>query len=89
MIFRDRNYLRNLADCWTHDLDKLIQLAGLTAELGKTQATNANLQLNWLVAKNWKETSRYEEKTAVEARGLYEAITNEPDGVLRWIRNFW
>ena len=89
MIFRDRNYLKNLADCWTHDLDKLVQLAGLTADLGKTVAVNANLQSNWLVAKDWKETSRYEEKTEIEARDLYEAITNEPDGVLLWIRTSW
>lgn len=89
MIFRDRIYLKNLADCWTHDLDKLVQLAGLTADLGKAVSVNTNLQSNWLVAKDWKETSRYEEKTEVEARELFEAITNEPDGVLSWIRMFW
>ncbi len=89
MIFKDRNYLKSLADCWTHELDKLVGLAGLTGELGTACGANPTLRGYWGVAKDWRETSRYERKAKSEAEELYEAITNEPDGVLRWIRNYW
>ena len=41
------------------------------------------------MAKDWTEISRYERKTQVEAEELYKAVTNEPDGVLQWIRKSW
>lgn len=78
MIFRERRYLKSLADCWTHELDLLVELAGLTAELGTACGANPALAGFWGVAKVWKETSRYEEKTQLDAEQLYEAISHEP-----------
>lgn len=79
--------------CWTHDFLELVKHAGLTNELnsqlaGSAAAGNAFVRF-WSTAVQWKETSRYETKLEVEARELYEAITHDPDGVLRWIRNYW
>jgi hypothetical protein len=37
----------------------------------------------------WKETSRYEQKAQPEADALYLAITDNANGVMRWIRNYW
>jgi hypothetical protein len=31
----------------------------------------------------------YCEKTEAEAKALYTAITADPDGVLKWIMNYW
>jgi hypothetical protein len=89
MIFRDRKYLKDLGDCWTHQLDRLVNLAGLTVELGTATKANSALLSFWGVAKDWSETSRYEDKTEAEARALYEALTHEPDGVMRWLRTHW
>ena len=44
---------------------------------------------NWGVAKDWKETSRYEQKTPLEAQTMYDAVANDPNGVLSWIRTRW
>jgi hypothetical protein len=33
--------------------------------------------------------SRYEQKTETEARNLYEAVIDQPDGVFRWIQQHW
>jgi hypothetical protein len=41
------------------------------------------------VAKEWNETSRYEQKTRPEGQVMYDAIANDPDGVLPWIRIRW
>jgi len=56
ILFKDRNYLKSLADCWTHELDKLVGIAGLTAELGIACGANRGLAGYWGVAKDWKET---------------------------------
>jgi hypothetical protein len=89
MIFKERKYLKNLAGCWTHDLDVLVGLAGLIEELGIASGANPALGGYWGVVKDWEETSRYVQKPEAEARALYEAITHEPDGVLRWLRTRW
>jgi HEPN domain-containing protein len=88
-IFGDPTYLKKLADCWTHDLVKLVNLAGLDAEFGAARGANAVLNDFWDVTKEWKETSRYEEKTEAEAKHLYEAVSNNPDGVFRWFQAHW
>ncbi len=62
VLFKDRTYLRSLADCWTHEVDKLVGIAGLTAELGIACGVNPGLAGYWGVAKDWNETSRYEKK---------------------------
>lgn len=89
IIFSDRKYLKDLEGCWTHDLVKLVNLAGLDAEFGAAQGANPALAGYWVVTKDWKETSRYEERTEAEARLLFEAVTHDPDGVFRWIQSRW
>jgi len=85
-VFQDKKFAEW---CWTHDYGELVDLAGLTDDLNANLAANAAFVAHWGNAKQWKETSRYEPKTEVEAVSLYAAITNDPDGVLRWIRNYW
>jgi hypothetical protein len=79
--------------CLTHDLEKLVQLAGLTdqrnTDLQASAAAGGEFAANWGVAAEWTVTSRYEVKTETEARALYAAIADEPFGVLRWIKTYW
>jgi hypothetical protein len=89
VIFRDQKYLNNLAKCWSHDLVFLVQLAGLEADFGVARGASPALDGYWGVVKDWRETSRYEEKTEAETRALYEAVTHNPDGVFRWIQTRW
>lgn len=88
-VFGVEGYLKELKECWTHDLVKLVKHAGLDAEFGLARSTNPTLDLFWGVVKGWKETSRYEIKTEAEARQLYEAISHKSDGVYRWIQTRW
>ncbi len=85
-IFQDKKYSEK---CWTHDLEDLLALANLKPTLDADAAANAALSANWSVAKDWKETSRYEQKTQAEARAIYDAVASDPDGVLAWIRIRW
>lgn len=89
IIFKDKKYLDKLSKCWTHDLVLLLDLANLTVDFGLARQANFQLEANWGVAKDWEEISRYERKTKEEARELFKAITNVPDGVLAWIQSHW
>jgi hypothetical protein len=66
-----------------------VKAAGLEPEFGAARGVNPTLDKFWVETKEWKETSRYQEKTEAEAKALYEAVSNEPDGVFRWIRARW
>ena len=77
-------------DVYTHDMDKLLDLAGLRAALQQEARARAPLQTNWNVVKDWKETARYNpDITAQEARDLYSACIARRNGVLPWLRNRW
>jgi HEPN domain-containing protein len=85
-IFQDRKFSEK---CWIHDLEGLLALANLTSTLDTDAAANSALAANWTTAKDWKETSRYEQKTQPKAQAMYDAVANNPDGVLAWIRIRW
>jgi HEPN domain-containing protein len=80
-------------ECLTHDFGKLIRLAGLTDELNANLAASAAaggaFVANWATVNQWGVTTRYESKAEPEAKSLYAAITHDPDGVFRWIQNYW
>ncbi len=88
-VFGEVGYLKRLTDCWTHDLEKLVALAGLTTDFGVSCGANPILDFHWGVTKDWEETSRYQEKNEAQAKALYEAVTHDPHGVFRWIVPHW
>ena len=86
VVFREKKYSEN---CWTHDFEALVKLAGLKAQRDADASSNSALSVNWQTVKDWKETVRYLRKTRSEAEKLYQAVTDTANGVLPWIRNHW
>ncbi len=80
---------RTIQDVYTHDLAKLVRQAGLELELQEEINSDPHFAANWAVAKLWSEESRYDRKTALDAQDLYQAITDEAHGVLRWLERRW
>jgi hypothetical protein len=78
-----------VADCHTHEILKLVRLAGLEGARAVDVAANPDLGTNWSIVKDWSERSRYERHSLAKALRLYEAITHATDGVLPWIRAHW
>jgi HEPN domain-containing protein len=76
---------------YTHDLTKLLDMAGLKLQLqlDTTPAANPALGINWQLVKDWNERARYQQKTEPQARRLYQAVNHNADGVLIWIKNHW
>jgi HEPN domain-containing protein len=75
--------------CWTHDLNKLLKLADLETAFANDAAANATLSINWSFVTDWDEASRYQQKSQAEAQRLYDAIADNANGVLSWIRLHW
>lgn len=75
---------------FVHDLQKLVNLAGLSADLERDLKANAALQVNWAIVRDWSEESRYDLSiTRAQARDLYSACTSRTHGVLPWLRQRW
>ncbi len=72
---------------YTHELDKLLSLAGLDAQLKKDMAMNKTFEANWSTVKDWTEESRYR-TSGLNGKDTYNAVVGT-DGVLPWIKLRW
>jgi HEPN domain-containing protein len=75
--------------CYTHFIDKLVELAGLKAQKDADAKASPALQTSWIAVGAWTESSRYVVKTEAEAKDLYAAITDPTNGVLPWVKSRW
>ncbi len=78
-----------IEECLTHKFLKLVDLAGLRDELESELKSSPRFARNWAIAQCWEVDARYIEKTEAEARTLHDAITEDPDGMLPWIKKYW
>jgi len=85
-IFRDKNFS---VKCWTHDVEELVELAGLSDERERKSSTTPVFGRNWAIIKDWSEKARYQSWTETKARKLFAAVTDTSNGVLSWIRVRW
>ena len=85
--FREKRFSEK---CWSHDLEALLQLAGLESAHQGDVAADAIFGSFWGYVNRWSELSRYQHSTTeVDARTLYEAIAEPTHGVLQWIKKHW
>lgn len=85
--FPDRKIV---ADSHTHDLPKLVELAGLKPQLQATSAADEVFKFNWTLITDWKVEDRYcLDILPDEARELYRAISARNSGMMAWIRRHW
>jgi HEPN domain-containing protein len=86
VIFLDRRFSEK---CWTHDLEALLELAGLRTSFDAARAGDAGLAAYWDSVKDWDESKRYIRTAKDLAEQLYEAVADKKHGVLRWIKSRW
>lgn len=74
----------------THNLTELLGVAGLKQKLSEKEKADTEFSINWAVAKDWSESSRYEcniEET--RANDLFNAVTEINSGILAWLKTYW
>jgi HEPN domain len=72
---------------YSHDLDTLLDVAGLEAQLKREIAANPSFAANWNTVKDWTAESRYQ-TSGLNGKDMYNAVAG-PNGVLPWIRLRW
>jgi hypothetical protein len=80
---------RFVNDCHTHDIPELVRLARLLAFRRADAAANPAFAQNWTIVDQWNEQSRYERHSQGKAQVMIDAITNNVNGVLPWIKARW
>lgn len=80
---------REVNQSHTHDLKKLLYLTELEPHLQRSSPRYQVLQANWNVVKDWRVESRYNEITMARARDIYQAVADQPNGVLAWLQEHW
>ena len=73
-------------DIFTHDLNKLLNLADLRQNLAQRQDADPEFRGRWEIVLKWNEASRYEVWHQDEAVELIDAIENPAHGVLQWLK---
>ena len=78
-------------DSYSHDLRKLVKVAGLEVQFDQDIIKDpaSSLALNWQTAKDWSEAARYGTTSEVKAHEMYETVAGSNDGILPWIRRHW
>lgn len=84
--FPDRNLVGQM---YTHDLEKLIKVAGLHRDLEERMRGDAQFAVNWAIVKDWTEDSRYRTHEEALANDLVNAIADSDSGVLAWLKLHW
>ena len=76
--------------CYNHNLNELLELAGLNDHRAAEAEADAIFDGFWSFAKAWNEASRYDHAiTEKDAKTMYQAISDPAHGVLQWIRKQW
>lgn len=89
--FREHDFpdKKTVNESYTHDLAKLVNLAGLESARQRAADASDEFKLNWATVKDWSEESRYEHRREAEATAILEAIGNAHFGVMQWITQHW
>ncbi|HIE02211.1 MAG TPA: DNA-binding protein [Thiotrichaceae bacterium] len=81
--------LQTVKDSYTHNLHKLLVIAGLKQQLYNDGQAKPQLLSNWMLITNWSEQFRYQHSmTQPTAQDFYNAVTDNQTGVLTWLKNF-
>lgn len=76
-------------DIYTHDLSKLLSLAGLMEQHRSAVAASANFSANWSFVVEWDEGSRYDLGDPFSAHRMIAAVGDEANGILPWLKQNW
>lgn len=82
--------LKVVKDSYTHDLGQLVKIANLHQNLISSSSSDAALEVNWSIIKDWSEQFRYESSISqAMAEQLIAAADDEKSGVLKWVKTHW
>jgi len=75
--------------CYTHNFKELLKTAGLENIHKDSLKKDKKFDINWTLVKDWTEESRYNKIDVKKAKTFYDAVADEHNGVLQWIKQRW
>ena len=75
--------------CYSHNIESLVDVAGLKDQRKADGSANVALRINWTIVRDWDVKARYRQWTELQARKLFAAISDPANGVLPWITVRW
>lgn len=85
-VFPDKALVGQL---FQHNIQNLCNLAGLSEKLRQQRETTPQFDANWSVVVAWTPEVRYELIDPFRARSMMEAVGQQPNGVLEWLKTHW
>lgn len=76
-------------DVYSHDLDKLVRLAGLDGLLKVEREQSPAFEAYWSTVSDWSEDKRYDIIDVFRATAMRNAMTDQEFGVFRWLQHHW
>lgn len=80
-------------DYKTHNFDSLLNKANLKKEFRKEQKRSPKFKAHWSTVSKWNPELRYKQPSSKSVKDdstkQVNAITDEKDGVRRWIEIYW
>jgi hypothetical protein len=80
---------KNAAKYYVHDIQKLLDIAGLGSHFDAEAKGDPAFRANWAVVKDSSEESRYQSPIQQQAQDILDAIGDSQHGVLQWLRKNW
>ena len=74
---------------YSHDLEKLLGVAGLKEAHKEAKRTDPDFQANWTIISQWGPEGRYDITDQFSAVTMVRAVSDQESGVLSWIRQHW
>jgi HEPN domain-containing protein len=71
---------------YTHDLNELLNLAGLRSPLYEDMSLDPDLKASWTTVSKWSEHARYETWTSEAAAIMLQAVGAADKGLLQWLQ---
>lgn len=85
--FPDKSFVNQM---YVHNLEQLFKLNGaLWVQFQADAKPGSKLTNNWSSVKDWDNERRYDVVEELDARALYDAVTEADSGVVEWIRRRW
>ncbi len=84
--FPDRKIVN---DSYTHELQKLAKVAGISEERLQRSNEDDVFQKNWALMTLWSEESRYRATAQADCRLLLDAIMDKDHGIMPWLKKYW
>jgi HEPN domain-containing protein len=76
----------NVAEYRTHDFEDFLKLCGLREQMRQSSAKNFELGSNWVILREWRTDLRYRRLQRALAADIVQAVSDQRDGVARWLR---